>query len=107
MRPPLILSAAATARAAEERREEVGERIAVAEHLLHLFLRHRTEAARSAHVDVPGPPTTGEPRPTSREPSPTTLFVILPVRAELVVLLPLGGRSEEHTSELQSPCNLV
>src|SRR5262249_39949298 len=41
---------------AEERREEVRERIAVAEEVLHLLGRHRVEsagAARAARVDVP------------------------------------------------------
>src|SRR4029450_10813792 len=45
---------AASEAAAEERGEEVGERVLIPEHLLHLFLRHRAEAALgAADVDVP------------------------------------------------------
>ncbi len=77
--------------AAEEGVEEIGERIGVSEHALHLFRRHRAEsaAARSsaaaAVFDVPARRRAGA-RPG--------LFVRAPVRAELVVLLPLVGIAE-------------
>src|SRR5256885_4902853 len=40
--------------------------------------------------------------------SPKSGLVILPsIMRKLFALAPVSARSEEHTSELQSPCNLV
>src|SRR5690242_3871336 len=65
--------------AAEERGEEVGEGVLIAEHLLHFFLRHRAEAALpAARVDVP---LTCKRVRAARA---LRLFVGAPVRAKLV-----------------------
>ena len=70
--------------AAEERREEVGERMLISEHLLHFLRRHRPEAAAAlaattAVVDVP---LSGE---WIRPARAFRLFVCAPVGAKLVV----------------------
>src|SRR5687767_14498663 len=81
--------------AAEERPEEVGEGILVAEELVHLLFGHRpVAAAGSAHVDGPGVLAALAAEAERRRAGRTValllrLFVHPPVRAELVVLAPL------------------
>jgi hypothetical protein len=87
---------------AEERLEEVRERILGAEDLVHLFFRHRpVAAARAAHVDRPGAPLAAAAERAAakrRAARPAALLLGLlvhpPVRAQLVVLLPLLGIAE-------------
>src|SRR3954454_3703344 len=88
--PAASASAAGLARsgAAKERPEEVGERIFVAEEVLHLLLRHRPVAAGAAHVDRPGavlPGAAAAERIATGETLPLLLRLLVhaPVRAEL------------------------
>src|SRR5262249_4211346 len=85
--------------AAEEGLKEVGERVVAPEHLVHLFLGHRAVAAfagtAAAEVDVP-PATTELARiEPAAAGAGARLLVGAPVRAQLVVLLPLR-RITEH-----------
>src|SRR2546428_161188 len=75
-------------RATEERVEEVGEWIALAEHLAHLLFGHRPEATAlaAAEVDVPFA-AAREARSGAR--ARTGLLVHAPVGAELIVFLAL------------------
>src|SRR6185295_10775357 len=84
----------AAAHAAEEGVEEVGERIAVAEHLAHFFRRHRAEAAagRAAGVHVPRAALCLVARSAG---AGTGLLVHAPVGAKLVVLPALLGIAED------------
>jgi hypothetical protein len=72
--------------------EEVGEGIAVPEHLVHFFFGHRAEAARpAARVHVPCPAL----RPVGRPAGGAGLLVRPPVGAQLVVFLPFFGIAED------------
>ena len=97
-RPPRARPPRFPAAAAEERAEKVGERILVAEEILHLVGRHgAVAAARPAHVDRPGIlRTAAAERAAAGEALPLLLglFVHPPVRAELVVLAALVGVAE-------------
>src|SRR6185369_4107473 len=87
--PAATRGGAAAESAAEKRCEEVGEGVLIPEHLLHFFLRHRAEAALAAagvHIPLPGKGIWSA--------RTLRLFVRTPVRAELVVFLPLGGITE-------------
>ena len=91
--------AAAGASAAEERAEEIRERILVAEELVHLLFGHRPVPARAAHIDVPGAALRPPESPNGEPPGPSLalllrLLVHPPVRAELVVFLALVGIAE-------------
>src|SRR5262245_2365725 len=66
---------------AEERCEEVGERVGIAEEFFHLLGRHGAEAAAAGATDIPA--ACEWIRPALR----TSVFVHPPVGAELVVLL--------------------
>src|SRR5215467_3522258 len=79
----------AAAHPAEERVEEIGERIGVAEHLAHLLFRHRAKSAAASRsgaaavIDVPAG------RRSTAGCAGTGLFIHAPVGAELVVLFSL------------------
>ena len=87
--------------AAEERLEEVRERILVPEQLVHFLFAHGAVAAGTAHVDVPGAAARARTRAPERRAAGEALALLLrlvvhlPVRAELVVLAPLL-RIAEH-----------
>src|SRR5262245_51830682 len=97
-RPAALASSGATA--TKKRPEKVGERILIAEEIVHLFFGHRAVTAR-AHVDRPGAALAahvaerraGTARPWSL--AGLRLLVHPPVRAELVVLLPLVGIAQD------------
>jgi hypothetical protein len=84
--------------AAEERLEEIRERILIAEEILHLLFGHRPVAAGAAtHVDGPGAALTrgvAERRTRPRLSLLLRLLVHPPVGAQLVVLFPLVGIAE-------------
>src|SRR5262245_5315451 len=90
----------AGARSSEERLEEVGERVVVAEHLVHLFRRHRAVAAlaaRPAAAEMHVPAAAAELTRIEAGAAGTRprLFVGAPVRAEFVVLLALRRIAED------------
>src|SRR5262249_20608156 len=87
-------------RAAEERLEEVGERVVVAEHLVHFCRRHRAVAAfaaRPAAAERRVPAAASElARIEAGSAGPCAgLLVGAPVRAQLVVLLALRRIAED------------
>src|SRR5688500_14484984 len=99
-RPSLARAPSLRAGAAEKRLEEVGERILVAEQLVHLLFAHGpVAAARPPHVDRPGAfaGTAAAERAAAGPCLPLLLrlFVHPPVGAQLVVL-PALVRVPEH-----------
>src|SRR5581483_6247745 len=86
-------------RAAEERLEEIRERVRVAEHLPHLVFGHRAEAAAAAaRVDVPaaaGELARIEAAEAAGPGRGAGLLVCAPVGAELVVLAALLRIAED------------
>src|SRR5262249_93994 len=86
--------------ASEERLEEIGERVVVAEHLVHLFRRHRPVAALAAGpaaAEMGVPPAAAELTriEAGAAGARARLFVGAPVGAQLVVLLALGRIAED------------
>ena len=80
-----------TRSAAEERMEEIGEGIGLAEHFAHFFFGHRAVAAAARRLTAEvGAPAAGSGATGRR----TGLLVLSPVGAELVVFLALGCVAE-------------
>src|SRR5688500_19360100 len=75
---------------------------------LPIYRTSRRPTDRTAGHRISGHPTdrTFRHHPRNAARRPATHPVPCPRRADPSTLLP-GLRSEEHTSELQSPCNLV
>src|SRR5262245_4114172 len=82
-------------RAAEERLEEIGERVRVSEHLAHFVFGHRAEAALAAARPSCAPVELARVESLeSGAAGGAGLLVGAPVRAELVVFLPFLGIAE-------------